>query len=96
MAFAAVLSTIAVAFVTAVLWLYRINKAIKAIPEPAAKAAPRRWTTQEIRDMYEKLEEKPVDFGKHLPPRLERRYVVVGGSGMLLLSLRQGHVTHLS
>lgn len=62
-------------------WLYRINRAYLAVPPEAARAAPRRWTKAELRETYERLARDPIDFGRELPPRLDRRYVVVGGSG---------------
>lgn len=65
----------------ALAWLYRINSAMESVPEEAAKFSPRRWTKQQVRDTYEQLKQKPFDFVKKLPPRLDRRYVVVGGSG---------------
>ncbi|KAK4105434.1 NAD(P)-binding protein [Parathielavia hyrcaniae] len=72
----------AVAFV-ALAWLLRINAALQSVPEGARQASPRRWTKQELRDTYERLKQKPLDFVRLLPPRLDRRYVVVGGSGLV-------------
>ncbi|KAK3902880.1 sterol-4-alpha-carboxylate 3-dehydrogenase, decarboxylating [Staphylotrichum tortipilum] len=69
--------------VVAVAWLVRINAAMHSVPEPARKASPRRWTVEELRETYNRVEKQPVDFGKLLPPRLGRRYVVVGGSGLV-------------
>ncbi len=65
----------------ALVWLYRINSAMQAVPEQAAKASPHRWTPQQIQETYERVKKTPVDFTKHLPPRLDRRYVVFGGAG---------------
>ncbi|KAK4128858.1 NAD(P)-binding protein [Parathielavia appendiculata] len=64
-------------------WLWRINAAMQSVPESARQASPRRWTERELRDTYERLKQKPLDFVKLLPPRLDRRYVVVGGSGLV-------------
>jgi len=69
------------AAVVAVAWLVRVNAAMHSVPEGARRASPRRWTAEELRETYRRVEEQPVDFGKLLPPRLGRRYVVVGGSG---------------
>lgn len=68
-----------------VLWLYRVNKAMQAVPEEAAKAFPGHWTSQQIRETYERLKKTPSDFVKHLPPKLDRKYVVVGGAGKMIL-----------
>ncbi|KAK3984824.1 hypothetical protein QBC44DRAFT_300501 [Cladorrhinum sp. PSN332] len=65
------------------IWLYRFNSALRAIPEEIRKLAPRRWTAQEVRDTYERLKRNPIDFLKIIPPKLDRRYVIVGGSGLV-------------
>jgi hypothetical protein len=67
--------------VLAAAWLIRVNSAMQSVPEEARKASPRRWSKQEVRETYDRLKQKPIDFLKLLPPRLDRRYVVVGGSG---------------
>lgn len=71
----------AAAIATALVWLYRINRAMQAVPKEAAEISPRRWTREQIRDAYECVKQTPLDFAKRLPPRLDRRYVVLGGSG---------------
>ena len=73
----------AIAFAVVVAYLYRVNMALKVVPEKAAQAAPRRWTRQQIREAYKRVKQKPIDFASHLPPRLDRRYIVFGGSGEL-------------
>ncbi|KAK4165725.1 hypothetical protein QBC43DRAFT_315050 [Cladorrhinum sp. PSN259] len=65
------------------IWLYRFNSALKTIPEEIRKLAPRRWTAQEVRGTSERLKKEPIDFLKVIPPKLERRYVIVGGSGLV-------------
>ncbi|KAK4192828.1 hypothetical protein QBC35DRAFT_483499 [Podospora australis] len=69
--------------VIGLIWAYRFNSALKSTPEAARKIGHRYWATQELRDAYEHTKKNPVDFGKHLPPKLERRYVIVGGSGLV-------------
>ncbi|KAL2146862.1 hypothetical protein VTI28DRAFT_1965 [Corynascus sepedonium] len=56
---------------------------MKSVPEDARRASPNRWTKDQLRSTYERVKQKPIDFTKLLPPRLERRYVVVGGSGLV-------------
>ncbi|KAK4152450.1 hypothetical protein C8A00DRAFT_44504 [Chaetomidium leptoderma] len=73
---------VAVAVIAAA-WLFRINSAMQSVPDEARKASPRRWTKTDLRDTFERLKQKPIDFTKLLPPRLERRYVIVGGSGLV-------------
>ena len=75
----------AAAIVTGALWLYRINMLMKVVPTAIAEYSPHRWTKEEVKETYAQLSKEPLDFTKLLPPKLERRYVVVGGSGMLQL-----------
>lgn len=70
-------------FVLLVLYLVHVNTGMKAVPEEAHRLSPTRWTEKEIRETYRQVCEKPVDVTPHLPKRLERRYVVVGGSGLV-------------
>lgn len=51
------------------------------IPDEVSKISPHRWTEEEIKAAYAKVVKNPVDDSAHLPPKLERRYIVVGGSG---------------
>ncbi len=80
-------AVIAAVAVMAVAWLIRIDSAMHSVPEGARKASPRRWTKEQLRETYERVKQNPLDFRKLLPPRLDRRYVVVGGSGEPLSSL---------
>ncbi|KAK3341422.1 hypothetical protein B0T25DRAFT_593979 [Lasiosphaeria hispida] len=79
----AVTGAAALTIIIVTTWLYRINSAMKYIPEEVAKWAPRRWTQHEIRAAYERIKRNPIDFVKDLPPRLDRRYIVIGGAGMV-------------
>lgn len=81
MALIGVLWAVAIAFSLVVIWFYQVNLAMQAVPESMAKAAPHRWTKQQIRDTYERVKKKPTDFRSRLPPPLDRRYVVFGGAG---------------
>ena len=74
-------AVIAAVAVMAAAWLIRIDSAMHSVPEGARKASPRRWTKEQLRETYERVKQTPLDFRKLLPPRLDRRYVVVGGSG---------------
>jgi hypothetical protein len=62
--------------------LAHIQWTMTRVPYEIEDISSNRWTEEEIRETYKKMEEKPVDFVSHLPPKLNRRYVVVGGSGM--------------
>lgn len=64
-------------------YLNHVNNAMKQVPEEATKLSPHRFTDEEIRKTYKRICDNPIDFAAHLPPALERRYVVVGGSGLI-------------
>ncbi|KAB5580859.1 hypothetical protein GE09DRAFT_454622 [Coniochaeta sp. 2T2.1] len=86
----------AIGVVIVFFWLYRINRAMKSVPREAYQAAPRGWTRQQVHVAYEAVKANPIEFGKHLSPRLRRRYVIVGGSGhigceIVAQLLQRGH-----
>jgi hypothetical protein len=62
-------------------YLWHLNRAMVGVPDEVQKTSPHRWTTDEIQATYAKIVKDPIDDASHLPPKLERRYVVVGGSG---------------
>ena len=64
-----------------ILYLWHVNQAMSGTPEEVKKITPNRWTEEEIRETYTRLEKEPIDFTPPLPPKLNRRYIVVGGSG---------------
>lgn len=70
---------IAAVFGLVVFYLYRINQQWKYVPE---EHRPPEWTVEEIKAGYERIKKNRIDFTNILPPRLDRRYIVVGGSGM--------------
>lgn len=78
---AATVATAVVALLS--LYLYRLNRAMENIPEEAWAWRGRPWTESEIRETYERMSSQPIDFAKVLPPKLDRRYVVCGGSGLV-------------
>ncbi|KAK4174224.1 hypothetical protein QBC36DRAFT_44908 [Triangularia setosa] len=66
-----------------VFWLYRFNSVLKATPEEARKFSPKRWTREQLKEAYDHVKKHPVDFLKHVPPAQKRRYIIVGGSGLV-------------
>lgn len=83
------------------LYLFRLNQLISATPDEVRHLSPStsRWTKQLLRETYERLEKCPIttkSYSSRIPPRLERRYVVTGGSGLVggyivLQLLERGH-----
>jgi nucleoside-diphosphate-sugar epimerase len=65
------------------LYLYHVNRAMSKVPEEARLLSPRRWTVEEIKEAYRRAIESPIDVSKSLPPKQHRRYIVVGGSGLV-------------
>ncbi|KAF9892764.1 hypothetical protein FE257_001166 [Aspergillus nanangensis] len=65
------------------LYLYHVNSGMAAVPDEALALSPHRWTIDELKSAYEEALESPVDVNKHLPPKQNRRYVIVGGSGLV-------------
>jgi hypothetical protein len=64
------------------IYLWLANHAMcRRMPE-AMKYAQEPWTEEEMRRTYEEAQKSPVDFRSFLPPKKNRRYIVVGGSGM--------------
>ncbi|KAJ5477125.1 hypothetical protein N7539_007269 [Penicillium diatomitis] len=67
----------------AALYLIHVNAAMKRVPEEAHRASPTRWTTEEVKATYERILKNDVDVVNDLPPKQSRRYIVVGGSGLV-------------
>ncbi|GES60735.1 NAD(P)-binding protein [Aspergillus terreus] len=67
----------------AILYLYHVNRGMCAVPAEALALSPRRWTVEEIKAAYDEAARSPVDVSKSLPPKQNRRYIVVGGSGLV-------------
>ncbi|KAJ5500415.1 3-beta hydroxysteroid dehydrogenase/isomerase [Penicillium expansum] len=65
------------------LYMWHVNSAMKVVPEEAQKLSPHRWTVEEIKAAYKKSLETPIDVTKSLPPKQSRRYVIVGGTGLI-------------
>ncbi|KAI1103909.1 NAD(P)-binding protein [Jackrogersella minutella] len=75
------LSTIATIFTIGIAWIWKLNSTLKQTPPEVLAVSPHRWTEQEVRDTYQRIKANPIDWEKHLPPKLDRRYVITGGSG---------------
>ncbi|KXJ95929.1 hypothetical protein Micbo1qcDRAFT_192808 [Microdochium bolleyi] len=77
--------TLAVGFLTlaalGIAWVASVNQKMKGVPPAAAAWAPHRWGKAEMLETYERVKKNPIDWTPHLPPKLDRRYVVTGGYG---------------
>jgi nucleoside-diphosphate-sugar epimerase len=65
------------------LYLRHVNNAMKRIPPEISTLSSPRLTEEDIITTYKRICDSPIDITPHLPPSLKRRYVVVGGSGMI-------------
>ncbi|XXH01943.1 hypothetical protein Hte_008306 [Hypoxylon texense] len=65
------------------LYLYRVNQLLSGTPDEVRNLSGTRWTPDQLRETYKRLQEKPIDYTDKLPPKLDRRYVVTGGSGLV-------------
>lgn len=62
-------------------YLIRVNQQLSGTPEEVRRLHEAPWTPDKLRKTYERLEKHPIDYTAKLPPKLDRRYVVTGGSG---------------
>ena len=68
------------------LYLFHINRLLASTPDEVHRLTPERWTRERLKETYKRLENSPITpetYKDKLPPRLDRRYVVTGGSGTL-------------
>ncbi|KAL2198286.1 hypothetical protein P885DRAFT_75899 [Corynascus similis CBS 632.67] len=69
-----------------VAYLVRLNQLLLSTPDEIKKAAPHRWPEDLLRDTYRRLEANPIttrSYAARIPPKLDRRYIVTGGSGLV-------------
>ncbi|KAK0718964.1 hypothetical protein B0T21DRAFT_295389 [Apiosordaria backusii] len=67
-------------------YLVRLNIILQSTPEAIQKVSPKRWTKEELRQTYQRLEKNPItlkDYADRIPPKLDRRYIITGGSGLV-------------
>jgi hypothetical protein len=67
--------------VVVVLYLIRLNLLLKGVPSEVQKLSASPWTKELLKRTYKELSECPMDYTHQLPPKLQRRYIVTGGSG---------------
>jgi nucleoside-diphosphate-sugar epimerase len=64
-------------------YLWHVERGMSGTPPDAAKLPREYWTPKDVRIGYEKTRSSPTNVSEHLPPKLGRRYIVVGGSGLV-------------
>ncbi|VUC20989.1 unnamed protein product [Clonostachys rosea] len=65
------------------LFFIRINLMFKKTPAEFRILAGSRWDQKLLSQTYKELDENPINYASQLPPKLNRRYVVTGGSGLV-------------
>lgn len=56
---------------------------LKRVPQSASQFSPKRLTPEAITALEKQLAEKDTTIDDQIPPKTERRYIVVGGAGFL-------------
>ncbi|KAI1489964.1 hypothetical protein F5X96DRAFT_679390 [Biscogniauxia mediterranea] len=64
-------------------YLIRVNQLLSQTPDELRKLSGPRWTPEQLRETYRRLQKTPINYKDKLPPRLHRRYIVTGGSGLV-------------
>ncbi|KAK2073420.1 hypothetical protein P8C59_007705 [Phyllachora maydis] len=67
-------------------YLVRLNGLMSGTPDEVRQLSPTRWTPEQLRETYRRLEANPITpatYRTKIPAKLERRYIVTGGSGLV-------------
>ncbi|KAH9991507.1 NAD(P)-binding protein [Xylariaceae sp. FL0662B] len=75
--------TVLVLVIVTIVYLFRVNQLLNGTPDELRELSGSRWTPAQLKETYRRLEEKPIDYTDKIPPKLDRRYVVTGGSGLV-------------
>lgn len=67
-------------------YLIRVNQQLSGTPDEVRRLSGPRWTPDLLKKTYERLQRHRIEYTHKLPPKLDRRYVVTGGSGEYALS----------
>ena len=70
-------------FFLLIVYLWHVNRGMSGAPPDALRLTGQPWTPDDIRKAYEKVQTSPTDVSKVLPPKQGRRYIVIGGSGLV-------------
>ncbi|KAL6833540.1 hypothetical protein J3E69DRAFT_143986 [Trichoderma sp. SZMC 28015] len=77
------LLALAVGAICLVLYILRLNWVLSHTPQEVINRAGEPLTRDYVRDVFERVKRDGIDWEDRLPPRKDRRYIVVGGSGFL-------------
>lgn len=68
------------------LYLWHVNRATSTLPAEVEELIQKPWTPEQIKEAYRQAQTTPTDVVPYLFQKKDRRYVVVGGSGKMILS----------
>ncbi|KAI5863827.1 NAD(P)-binding protein [Durotheca rogersii] len=74
------------------LYLLRVNQLLSQTPDEIRKLSGPRWTRAQLEATYKRLQDSPLDYTDKIPPKLDRRYVVTGGSAVSMPGLVGGYI----
>jgi hypothetical protein len=77
-------------------YLLRVNHLLKGVPSDVQKLSSSRWTAEQLRKAYDELQQQPINWTHKLPAKLERRYIVTGGNGEIVIRMRHYFVAAIS
>ncbi|KAK1758173.1 hypothetical protein QBC47DRAFT_133782 [Echria macrotheca] len=81
-----VAAAIAAAAALCFVYLVRLNQLLSGTPAEIRALSPSPWTTELLLKTYRRLEANPIttkSYAHRIPPKLARRYIVTGGSGLV-------------
>ncbi|KAK3896446.1 hypothetical protein C8A05DRAFT_20577, partial [Staphylotrichum tortipilum] len=81
-----VLAAAAITVLLLLAYLVCLNQLLLGTPPEIEQLAQTPWTAELLVKTYKRLEARPIttaSYAKHIPPKLERRYIVTGGSGLV-------------
>jgi hypothetical protein len=73
-----------------VLYLLKLNWVLSHTPQDVVDRARVPLTREYVQDVFERVKKDGIDWEGKLPPRKDRRYIVVGGSGEFIEVLLRG------
>lgn len=67
-----------------IVYLVRLNQLLLSTPDEIKKVVQEPWTKGVLLETYQRLEKNPIttsSYADRIPPKLDRRYIITGGSG---------------
>ncbi|KAF4553761.1 URM1-like protein [Elsinoe fawcettii] len=78
-----VLAASGVLLALAFAYLTRLNSLLKSTPADVQRLTGAGWTAEQLRDTYDRLNKQGFDRATRLPRKLDRRYIITGGNGLV-------------